>query len=96
MAPTDTSSHPSGPILLKTATSTLHNNNKRVNVNILLDEGAQRTFVTRSTIQNLGVSELNCRSEDINISSFGATQPQSKCVDVVKSVGQSTGVASLS
>jgi len=48
---TPTATHPSSgtPVLLKTATARIWNGDTAVDVNILLDEGAQRTFITERT-----------------------------------------------
>lgn len=70
-----------GPVLLKTATSLIESKNgNAVNVNILFDEGAQRTFITQRTVEQLGHT---CqRKEDIMLSSFGADTTDSRCVEV--------------
>ena len=76
---TPTCLSPSRPVLLKTATCTLWSDNR---VNILIDEGAQRTFITENTVPNPSINRNQCQSEDINISKFRASKPSMRRVDV--------------
>jgi len=55
LAHVNTTDHHTGPVLLKTATNNPRSNNNKVTVNILLDEGAQRTFGTETTLRSLNV-----------------------------------------
>lgn len=72
-----------GPVLLKTARAKVisKDSGRRVAVNILFDEGSQRTFVTRKVAEQLETPYS--RQERVHISTFGATQPRSEEVDVV-------------
>jgi hypothetical protein len=49
-------------------------------VNILLDEGSQRSFITSNVAQKLGINITDCDSENLQLSTFGS---------------QSTGVQSV-
>ena len=51
-------------------------------MNILFDEGAQRTFITENTVRNPSINRNQCQSEDINLSTFGANKPSMRRVDV--------------
>ena len=51
-------------------------------MNILLDEGAQRTFIIENTVRNLSINRNQCQSEDINLSTFGANKPSMRRVYV--------------
>ena len=82
---TPTCISPTGPVLLKTATGTISTDstNNNVTVNILLDEGAQRTFITQRTVTKLDISHENCVSENITLATFGADNHNEKRVNVV-------------
>ena len=67
-------------ILLKTASSNLWFKNTAINVNILFDEGAQRTFVTERVMNTL--NGRCSRSEDVNLVTFGANNSKLRRVDV--------------
>ena len=67
--------------LLKTAMATVRANNNRVLANILFDEGAQRTFMTRTLADQLKSTPHH--KENLYISSFGGeTTPKSQ-VDII-------------
>ena len=60
-----------GPIsLLKTAVATVGYNHTHCEANILFDEGAQRSFITQSLADQLGI--LYTENESIALSAFGA------------------------
>ena len=67
--------------LLKTAIATVVNANLQVEANILFDEGSQRSFITEKLAGMLGV--VPQRSENINLSSFGSSQPLYRRMDNV-------------
>ena len=69
-----------GPVLLKTASTKLWCGNKAVNVNILFDEGAQRTFVTEKVVHLLSYDST--KTEDISISTFGGDDSKLQKVNV--------------
>ena len=59
--------------LLKTAIATVVNDDLQAEANILFDEGSQRTFITEKLANMLAL--LPHKSEHINLSSFGSSQP---------------------
>ena len=61
----------STPVLLKTATTHVQHGKTQTMVNILLDEGSQRSFVTEQTVQRLGIKIESCPVETLSISTFG-------------------------
>ena len=67
--------------LLKAAIATVVNANLQVEANILFDEGSQRSFITEKLAGMLGV--VPQRSENINLSSFGSSQPLYRRMDNV-------------
>ena len=75
---------PSGPVLLKTAYAKLWHSGNAVTVNVLLDEGAQWSFITERTIQQLEIQHDHCASECINLATFGQNNPQSKLIQVAE------------
>lgn len=79
-----TGNPPCGPVLLKTASTKLWHNDKAVMVNILLDEGAQRSFITEQTVQQLQFNCEDCPSEHINLATFGHSDPKSKQLKCVQ------------
>lgn len=72
-----------GPVLLKTAegTVTSMDNRHSTSVNILLDEGAQRTFITENTVKQLNITST--RRETINLATFGTNTSGLRHMDVV-------------
>ena len=76
--------HPTGPVLLKTASANLWHYNRGMTVNILLDEGAQRSFITEHTAEQLRVERSQCASEQVNLSTFGDKTPRSRQIDVAE------------
>ena len=44
---------------------------KAVTMYIVLDDGAQRTFISESVAKKLGMNLNQCQTEQINLSSFG-------------------------
>ena len=66
--------------LLKTAIATVTNNNRNAEAYVLLDEGSQRSFVTQDLAKKPVLQPSD--QETINISSFGATQPTNRTLDV--------------
>ena len=65
-------------VLLKTAKATVTNGQTQTTVNILLDEGSQRTFISQTASQRLQIKTASCPTESISISTFGDTTHQSK------------------
>ena len=61
-----------GTVLLMIASARILNGNRAATINILLDKGAQRTFITESVTRDLGL--ISSGSEIINLSTFGAQQ----------------------
>ena len=66
--------------LLKTAIETMLHGSRNAEAKILLDEGSQQSVVTQDLAKSLAL-QLSSR-EKINISSFGATYPTSRTLDV--------------
>ena len=66
--------------LLKTAIATVVHGSRNAEAKILLDEGSQRSFVTQDLARSLALQSSS--QERINISSFGATCPTSRTLDV--------------
>ncbi|XP_070550376.1 uncharacterized protein [Ptychodera flava] len=63
--------HQCGPVLLKTAVTTAVNGNNRIKVNVLLDEGSQRSFITDDCANLLKLQMQG--TEKINLAPFGST-----------------------
>ena len=66
--------------LLKTAIATVVHGSRKAEAKILLDEGSQRSFVIQDLAKSLALQPSS--RERINISSFGATYPTSRTLDV--------------
>ena len=75
---------PSGPVLLKTASAKLWHRGDAVTVNVLLDEGAQRSFITERTVKQLEIQRDHCASERVNLATFGQNNTQSKLIQVAE------------
>ncbi|XP_070554690.1 uncharacterized protein [Ptychodera flava] len=60
-----------GPVLLKTTRGTVSSEIRSISVNVLLDEGAQRTFITEETARSLSIRDEDCQTEHLNLGSFG-------------------------
>ena len=67
--------------LLKTAIATVVGNGSQAEANVLFDEGSQRSFLTEKLATTLVVTPH--RSEKINLSSFGSSQPLYRRMDSV-------------
>ena len=67
--------------LLETAIGTIAQDGRNVEAKILLDEGSQRSFVTKDLVKSLALQLYS--QERINISSFGSTCPSSCTLDTV-------------
>ena len=74
---------PTDPVLLKTACTKLWHVNKAVTMNILLDEGAQRSFISEYAVRKLSVNLNECQTEQINLSSFGDENSHVRNVSLV-------------
>ncbi|XP_006820624.1 uncharacterized protein LOC102804018 [Saccoglossus kowalevskii] len=61
----------SGPVLLKATTATVSTSNASTTANILLDEGAQRTFITEDLARKLQINSEDCSIEHITLGAFG-------------------------
>ncbi|XP_077861471.1 uncharacterized protein LOC144341701, partial [Saccoglossus kowalevskii] len=61
----------SGPVLLKTTKATVSTSNASATANILLDEGAQRTFITEDLARKLQINSEDCSIEHITLGAFG-------------------------
>ena len=81
LVPTCTSIH-TGPVPLKLATSKISHGNKQIDVNI--DKGVQRTYVTESAIKKLSIHDTDCKCEFLNISTFGSSVSQQKHVNIAQ------------
>ena len=81
LVPTCTSIH-TGPVPLKLATSKISHGNKQIDVNI--DKGVQRTYVTESAIKKLSIHDADCKCEFLNISTFGSSVSQQKHVNIAQ------------
>ena len=68
------------PILLKTAISQVRAGNTSRDANILLDEGAQRSFITTKLADELGAKPIS--KENIAMSAFGSTEHSHRRLDV--------------
>ena len=68
------------PILLKTAISQVRAGNTSRDANILLDEGAQRSFITTKLADELGAKPIS--KENIAMSAFGSTEHTHRRLDV--------------
>ena len=71
---------PSKVCFLKTAVAKVRANNYSAQVNILLDEGAQRSFITQSLADSLHLSSQ--RKECVAIAAFGATEASKQTLPV--------------
>ncbi len=71
-----------GPVLLKTASAKLWKDQHAVHVNVLLDEGAQRSFVTEKIARLLQIDRSQCITEQISLATFGDTSPYKKHIPV--------------
>ena len=74
-----------GPILLKTATAIIKSptSKQMATVNILLDEGAQRTFITERAADQLNIHISDRKTENVNLATFGASSPNMRSIDLV-------------
>ena len=70
-----------GACLLKTALAPVIMDNTRAEANILLEEGAQRSFVTQGLANRLGWTPV--RKEMISLSAFGEETPTNRRLEVV-------------
>jgi len=68
------------PILLKTAVSQVKVGNLSRDANILLDEGAQRSFITKDLADDLGAKPVS--TQNISMSSFGSTEHSLRRLEV--------------
>ena len=68
------------PILLKTAGSQVKVENISREANIQLDEGAQRSFITKELADKLGAKPVS--QENISMSTFDATERSVRTLDV--------------
>ena len=68
------------PILLNTAISQVRAGNTSRDANILLDEGAQRSFITTKLADELGAKLIS--KENIAMSAFGSTEHSHRRLDV--------------
>ena len=75
-------SHPPTAVLLKTAVATISAGKRSTNVNVLFDEGAQRSFITERAAKGLQLS--NKTEETINLSTFGANSPDQRRLNVAQ------------
>jgi hypothetical protein len=66
--------------LLKTAIATVQSRNRAATAHILLDEGAQRSFITEELANNLNL--VPERTEPLHLSVFGGAQTSVKRVDI--------------
>ncbi|XP_070556469.1 uncharacterized protein [Ptychodera flava] len=69
-----------GPILLKTAVVPVSTKRQTVDATVLFDEGATRSFVTRTFATKLGLKIKG--TEVIRLTSFGDNQPRERSIDV--------------
>ena len=82
-------------VLLKTTSAVLRNGRIKATMNILFDEGSQNTFITAAAAQRLQVDTTDCKTENINLSTFGDikstphTYPVTE-IDLVTHKGSST------
>ena len=87
------------PVLLKTAIADISNGNSNFETTtILFDEGATRSFVTKSTSDKLQLKPV--RSEVIHLSVFGDNSSQSHEFDVVNfqlktTVGENVNISAV-
>ena len=81
---TPTSFTQSGPVLLKTTRATILANNHSIMANILIDEGSQRTFITKETIEKLNIYSNECATEDISLATFGADSTNKRSISVAE------------
>ena len=71
---------PTKVCFLKTAVATVRANNHSAQVNILLDEGAQRSFITQSLADRLYLNSH--RRECVAIAAFGASEASNQTLSV--------------
>jgi hypothetical protein len=60
------------PVLLKTAVATISTTTEKAIVNILFDEGSQRSFMTSNVAHKLGIHITDCDRENLQLSTFGS------------------------
>ena len=72
----------SNPVLLKTAVGKVQCNGKITNVNILLDEGSQRSFITEEIAKKLTLNRDTCRKETIQLAAFGDKKARVQAMDI--------------
>ncbi|XP_074649042.1 uncharacterized protein LOC141904356 [Tubulanus polymorphus] len=65
----------SSPVLLKSAIGQINYGSNSTTVNILFDEGAQCSFITKKSVNELGVRLDKFEKQDVNISTFGDNSP---------------------
>ena len=75
---------PTGPVFLKTASTRIWHHCTTIAVNILLDEGAQRSFITDNVSTQLQIDRKGCTTEPINIDIFGESETHYKHLDVTQ------------
>ena len=80
MADTQASVLCSSVCLLKTAIAKVVSDVGSTTANILFDEGAQRSFISKKLANSLKL--LPCRNESISLASFGADASMPQCLDV--------------
>lgn len=69
-------------VLLKTATATVSSGHVSTDANILFDEGAQRSFITRALADELDLPSTG--RETINLSSFGTHSDKTMTLDTAE------------
>ena len=70
---------PTGPVLLKTATSIVKSSTSSTSANILFDEGAQSSFITESLAQKLQIKPTG--TEKLCLSGFGSKERRVRHLD---------------
>jgi len=73
--------HAHKSVLLKTAIAAIHSNSASVNANILLDEGAMRSFITESVAEKLNLKTH--RTESVQLCGFGAKEKEVRNISTV-------------
>ena len=68
------------PILLKTTVSQFKVDSTSQYVNILFDEGAQRSFITKQLASDIGASPI--ATENISVAAFGAKKHANRKLDI--------------
>ena len=71
------------PVILKTATAQVQYANRQTSVNILFDEGSQRTFLTEEAAKSLHIDIADCAMESLKIATFGHDQSQQRKYPIV-------------